>query len=86
MFCIIENEIQYSLEKQIAWKQNLQKAFDFGINHISSYALTVEPKTALDTFIKNGKYPPLNEELAAEHFDILVEELEFLFFNSSNGV
>ncbi|MDG1040703.1 MAG: radical SAM family heme chaperone HemW [Polaribacter sp.] len=60
-----------SIEK---WKENLQIVFDFGINHISSYALTVEPNTALDSFIKNGKYPPLNEELAKQHFDILVAE------------
>ncbi|TVZ55870.1 oxygen-independent coproporphyrinogen-3 oxidase [Lutibacter sp. Hel_I_33_5] len=56
------------------WKESLQIAFDFGINHISSYALTVEPKTALDTFIKQGKYPALDEKLAKEHFDILVSE------------
>ncbi len=56
------------------WKENLQKAFDLGIQHISSYALTVEEKTALASFIKNKTYPPLNEELALEHFNILVEE------------
>ncbi len=56
------------------WKQNLQIAFDLGVNHISSYALTVEPKTALASFIKSGKYPPIDEGLASEHFDILVEE------------
>ena len=58
-----------SIEK---WKQNLQIVFDFGINHISSYALTVEPNTALDSFIKNGKYPPLDEALAKQHFEVLV--------------
>ena len=56
------------------WRQNLQKSFDFGIPHISAYALTVEPKTALYNFIKIGKYPPLDENLASRHFDILVEE------------
>ena len=69
------------------WRENLNKVFDFGINHISSYALTVEPKTALESFIKNGKYPPLNEQLAAEHFDILVEETEkreFVHYEISN--
>ena len=69
------------------WRENLKKVFDFGINHISSYALTVEPKTALESFIKNGKYPPLNEQLAAEHFDILVEETEkreFVHYEISN--
>ena len=69
------------------WRKNLQKVFDFGINHISSYALTVEPKTALDSFIKKGTYPPLDEQLAAQHFDILVEETEkqgFVHYEISN--
>ncbi len=60
-----------SLEK---WNNNLQMAFNFGINHISSYALTVEPKTALDTFIKRGTYPPMDEALVLQHFKHLVEE------------
>ena len=60
-----------SLEK---WNENLQMVFNFGINHISSYALTVEPKTALDTFIKRGTYPPIDEALALQHFNHLVEE------------
>ena len=58
------------------WKENLQIAFDFGVNHISSYALTVEPKTALDAFIRQGKYPKVEEETALEHFRILVLETE----------
>ncbi|MGY5355808.1 radical SAM family heme chaperone HemW [Wenyingzhuangia sp. IMCC45467] len=57
------------------WKQNIQQALDFGISHISSYALTVEEGTALADFIKKGKYPAVDESLAAQHFDILVELL-----------
>lgn len=69
------------------WKENLQTLFEFGINHISSYALTVEDKTALDSFIKQGKYPPLNEELAKTHFEILVAETQkegFVHYEISN--
>ena len=69
------------------WKENLQVAFDFGINHISSYALTVEPKTALDSFIKQGKYPDVDETVAKEHFDILVSETTkngFVHYEISN--
>mgnify|MGYP002628259063 CR=1 FL=1 len=69
------------------WKKNLQVLFDFGINHISSYALTVEPKTALDSFIKQGKYPELDEKVARAHFDILVEETKkqgFVHYEISN--
>ena len=69
------------------WKENLQTVFDFGINHISSYALTVEPNTVLDSFIKNGKYPPLDETLAKRHFDVLVAETQkngFVHYEISN--
>ncbi|WP_282136418.1 radical SAM family heme chaperone HemW [Seonamhaeicola maritimus] len=73
-----------SLEK---WNQNLEITFDYGINHISSYALTVEPKTALDNFIKKGTYPPLDETLALQHFNHLVESSEkkgFVQYEISN--
>jgi len=60
-----------SVEK---WKKNLNMSFDFGVPHISSYALTVEPNTALESFIKKGKYPPIDESLSAEHFNMLVKE------------
>lgn len=71
----------------LKWKENLQIAFDFGINHISSYALTVEPKTALEAFIKQGKYPDTSEEEALEHFNTLVAETErqgFVHYEISN--
>ena len=69
------------------WKENLQIAFEFGVNHISSYALTVEPKTVLDSFVKNGKYPAPDETEAKEHFDILVAETTkngFIHYEISN--
>ena len=73
-----------SLEK---WNQNLQIVFDFEIPHISNYALTVEPRTALDNFIKKGTYPPLDESLALQHFNHLVKETEkrgFIQYEISN--
>ena len=73
-----------SLEK---WNENLRSAFNFGINHISAYALTVEPKTALDIFIKKGTYPSLNDDLALKHFNLLVSETEkkgFIQYEVSN--
>ena len=43
------------------WISNIQKALSFGVNHISSYALTVEPKTVLASFIAKGKMRRENE-------------------------
>ncbi len=56
------------------WRNNLNIAFEMDVPHISSYALTVENRTALANFIRKGKYPALDEDLAQQHFKILVEE------------
>jgi putative oxygen-independent coproporphyrinogen III oxidase len=69
------------------WLQNLYKAFDLNIPHISGYALTVEDKTALSNFIKKGKYPPLDEKLAQQHFYSLIRETSmnnFIQYEISN--
>ena len=56
----------------VRWEENLQIAFDLKLNHLSCYALTVEPKTALAHFIKTAQHPPLNDAVAAQHFQTLV--------------
>ena len=69
------------------WQQNIETALSFGIPHISSYALTVEPKTALNKLIQTGKVASPNDEVAQEHFMILVETLEangFIHYELSN--
>ncbi|MBR9833237.1 radical SAM family heme chaperone HemW [bacterium] len=53
------------------WIQNLRTAFNSGINHLSAYSLTVEPKTALSSFIAKGKKAPLEDEKSIRHFEIL---------------
>lgn len=37
------------------WKENLNKTIELQVPHVSSYALTVEPRTALQNWIENGK-------------------------------
>ena len=64
------------------WRENIKKALSFGVPHISSYALTVEPKTALSRFIEKGVIAPLDDELAHAHFNILLEEMEKAGFES----
>ena len=69
------------------WIKNLEIAFDLGVNHISSYALTVETKTALYHNIKNGKIKPLNENKALEQFTILLEKTRqnnYINYETSN--
>ncbi|MCP2026759.1 oxygen-independent coproporphyrinogen-3 oxidase [Flavobacterium sp. HSC-32F16] len=69
------------------WKQNIETALSFGIPHISSYALTVEPKTALSKLIQTGKIAEPQDEAASNHFIILVETLQkngFIHYELSN--
>ena len=69
------------------WLQNIEMALSFGVPHISSYALTVEPKTALHSFIQKGIIPQPDDEVAQEHFHILVDKLSengFIHYELSN--
>ncbi len=69
------------------WLQNIETALSFNVPHISSYALTVEPRTALDKMIKVGTVPKLDDDLAQQHFHILIDKLEengFVHYELSN--
>ena len=69
------------------WLQNIETALSFNIPHISSYALTVEPKTALYKMIKSGAIPTLDDDLAQQHFHILIDKLQengFVHYELSN--
>lgn len=69
------------------WLKNIETALSFTIPHISSYALTVEPKTALHKMVKTGTISPLDDDLAQQHFHILIDKLQengFVHYELSN--
>lgn len=69
------------------WRANIEQALAFKVPHISAYALTVEPRTALKTFIQKGLMPDVDEEKAAAQFFVLIDLLEkngFLHYEVSN--
>ena len=69
------------------WKKNIDRVLSSGIQHISSYALTVEPKTALESLIKKGMIEEVSDLQAQEQFYILTEELSkhnFTHYELSN--
>lgn len=73
-----------SMEK---WQANIDKALALSVPHISSYALTVEPKTALHHLIQKGEIPLPDDGVAHEHFLRLVEVLQangFVHYELSN--
>ncbi len=69
------------------WKSNIRTALSFNVPHISSYALTVEPRTALQKFIEKGMIPDVDDEVAEEQFHMLMSELGkegFVHYELSN--
>lgn len=64
-----------SADHQI-WKKDLEIALGQDPGHISSYCLTVEPKTALGNWTKKGTFHPASEDFAAEQFEILQETMD----------
>ncbi|WP_421945133.1 radical SAM family heme chaperone HemW [Pedobacter sp.] len=66
----------YPLLTDEKWETNINKAIELSVPHISAYALTVEPKTALAHAIKTKKQAPVNDNQSASQFIILMDELK----------
>ncbi len=69
------------------WYKNLEIFFELNPPHLSAYALTVEPKTALDVLIRNNKTNPVQEKQVADHFQILIDQMgtnNYLHYEISN--
>lgn len=58
------------------WARNIEIALDYDIPHLSCYALTVEPRTALAHFIDKGKVQAVDEEQTARQFEYLIAALK----------
>ena len=58
------------------WLHNIKTAINLRVPHISSYALTVEPRTALAHAIDKGKTVEPNNSQTATQFEMLMEQLE----------
>lgn len=69
------------------WEQDLSRAIQIDPGHISSYALTIEPKTALGNWEKKGKFSPADEDFIADQFEMLqsrMEDANYIQYEISN--
>lgn len=69
----------YPLLTNLKWISNIQHIIDLNIPHLSAYSMTIEPQTALASFINKGIQKPMNEGQSADQFLILTEMI------SNNG-
>ncbi|HEY0299295.1 MAG TPA: radical SAM family heme chaperone HemW [Arachidicoccus sp.] len=69
------------------WAENLSIINSLNIAHLSAYALSIEPQTALHKMIEKHKTPDINLEKQAHQFDILMQwaqENSFEHYEISN--
>jgi len=66
----------YPLLTEQKWKHNLDKVFELNVPHVSAYSMTVEPKTALASFINKKIQPAMNEQQSAEQFVLLMDAMQ----------
>jgi oxygen-independent coproporphyrinogen-3 oxidase len=58
------------------WQENVQQAIAMQIPHLSCYALTVEPRTALDTLIRNHRRQDVSPDDQARQFLLLMDWMD----------
>ncbi|MDX1904157.1 MAG: radical SAM family heme chaperone HemW [Thermonemataceae bacterium] len=58
------------------WEDDLKKALELNVSHISAYSLTIEPQTVFGNWLKKDKIKPIDESFAAEQFEILIHTLQ----------
>ena len=52
------------------WQAELARALGFGTGHLSLYQLTIEPGTRFATLVREGRFTPLDDDAAADLFDL----------------
>ncbi len=88
-FSNISIDLIYGLPTSNAeqWNRNLDIFFDYGLPHLSAYALTLEPNSILTKQIEQGKALPISDEDTLRDYDILcrrAKENGYLHYEISN--
>jgi oxygen-independent coproporphyrinogen-3 oxidase len=62
------------------WEHDLKQAFELPIDHLSAYALTYEPNTAMTARLNRGAFQPTPDELEVDMYNTTLD------FIRSNGM
>ncbi len=58
------------------WKQTLHDTLQLDVEHLSLYALGLEPGTPLDDWVTQGEVPAPDDDLAADMYEYATKELQ----------
>lgn len=56
------------------WDAELTRALSFGTGHLSLYQLTIEPGTRFATLVREGRFTPLDDDMAGDLFALTREQ------------
>jgi oxygen-independent coproporphyrinogen-3 oxidase len=73
----ISLDLIYALpgENHENWLNDLEMMVGLRPEHISSYCLTIEPQTAFGNWLKKGKIKAIDEDFAADQFEIMLDTM-----------
>ncbi len=71
-FARVSFDLIYALPDQTPgqWQADLTRALALGTSHLSLYQLTIEPGTRFATMVRQGDFTPLDDDAAADLFDL----------------
>jgi len=62
-------------QTMVMWQQSLDAVIELQPEHLSLYALGLEPKTAMEYWVQRGKLPEPDDDLAADMYEMATEQL-----------
>jgi putative oxygen-independent coproporphyrinogen III oxidase len=62
-------------ESVVSWRTTLERTIELEPDHVSAYALTIEPATPLGRKVQAGLVPPPDPDVQAEMYDVACETL-----------
>jgi oxygen-independent coproporphyrinogen III oxidase len=88
-FCNINLDLIFGLPGQslASWRASLRRALDLAPEHLSLYALSVEPGTPLAAAVEEGDLPSPDPDLAADMYELAEETCaaaDYLHYEISN--
>ncbi len=84
VFGRVSLDLIYALPGQSVetWRDELTRAADLGVEHISPYQLTIEQTTAFGRAVRRGDWQPVDDETAEAFYFATQETLENLGFEA----
>ncbi|MGB1383808.1 MAG: radical SAM family heme chaperone HemW, partial [Flavobacteriales bacterium] len=74
-FEAITVDLIYGVPTARDWRDDVTRALNLPINHVSAYSLTVEPRTVLGTRVQRGDQAPLSDDRAVREYRHLCDEM-----------